>query len=420
MYKTYAIIKESDVMSNLLKDNKKLMEEYDFEKNTGADLDTITVGSNKRLWWKCIKCGNNWQSKVCNRSNGRGCKICGHKRASEALHKRAASVHNLAKNYPYLKEEWDYKKNFPLKAEDFGYGSEEEVWWKCSWCHSSYRQRINKRALRGYGCPICSKWVSTSFPEQAIYYYVSLLNIKAYNRDTSNKYEFDIYIPSKKIAIEYDGVYWHNSSKKLIIENEKDTYCFKNGINLIRIRNKKLPDTRCATIIEYNEENINDLDHVIKIVLNTICANNSIDVNVLRDTYEIIKKYRTNLKENSLEYKYPKIAKMWDKEKNSGLLPNAIFPNSTVKYWWKCPICNKSWQATANHMVRSDREVTSCPDCSIIRINRGNTIKVVNVDLNIVYDSLTDAAKSVNGRKGELLFAYLFHYSGVKVQFFVI
>ena len=51
---------------------------------------------------------------------------------------------------------------------------------------------------------------------------------------TEKGYELDIYIPSKKIAIEYDGSFWHeNKTKKDLEKNQK---CKKDGIILYRIR----------------------------------------------------------------------------------------------------------------------------------------------------------------------------------------
>ena len=61
---------------------------------------------------------------------------------------------------------------------------------------------------------------STSLREQVFFYYVQ----KFYS-DAENRYkhptvgEFDIYVSSANLAIEYDGVYWHKS--RLIRDNEK-------------------------------------------------------------------------------------------------------------------------------------------------------------------------------------------------------
>ena len=44
--------------------NHKIAEHYDFEKNEGtADFDTLTTGSNKKVWWKC-ELGHSWEASV--------------------------------------------------------------------------------------------------------------------------------------------------------------------------------------------------------------------------------------------------------------------------------------------------------------------------------------------------------------------
>ena len=42
-------------MSNLLKDNKKLMLEWDYRKNISLNPNTLTIGSNQKVWWICKK-----------------------------------------------------------------------------------------------------------------------------------------------------------------------------------------------------------------------------------------------------------------------------------------------------------------------------------------------------------------------------
>ena len=39
--------------SNYLKDNKKIMKQYDYEKNNDIDLEKLTIGTNKKVWWVC-------------------------------------------------------------------------------------------------------------------------------------------------------------------------------------------------------------------------------------------------------------------------------------------------------------------------------------------------------------------------------
>lgn len=53
------------------------MTEWDQEKNNELDLDpeTLTFGSNKKVWWKCPK-EHEWQVSIKERKNGHGCPYC--------------------------------------------------------------------------------------------------------------------------------------------------------------------------------------------------------------------------------------------------------------------------------------------------------------------------------------------------------
>lgn len=62
--------------------------------------------------------------------------------------------------------------------------------------------------------------MSSSFPEQAIYYYLKKHFPDAINgdRECLAGKELDIYIPSCKFAIEYDGQTWHKDIKRMRIK----------------------------------------------------------------------------------------------------------------------------------------------------------------------------------------------------------
>lgn len=53
------------------------------------------------------------------------------------------SSSNLLVKYPSVTKFWDYKLNFPLKPEDFTYGSREYVWWICEFCGKSFKSSIH-------------------------------------------------------------------------------------------------------------------------------------------------------------------------------------------------------------------------------------------------------------------------------------
>ena len=57
------------------------------------------------------------------------------------------------------------------------------------------------------------------------------------NRKIIAPYELDIYLPEKKLAIEFDGLFWHNdkSGKDKNYHLDKTEKCEKQGIQLIHI-----------------------------------------------------------------------------------------------------------------------------------------------------------------------------------------
>lgn len=56
-----------------------------------------------------------------------------------------------------------------------------------------------------------------------------------------NRKELDFFIPNKSIAIEVNGLNWHNSSRKSeTYHKEKFLTCHKNGINLISFRSDEI------------------------------------------------------------------------------------------------------------------------------------------------------------------------------------
>lgn len=130
---------------------------------------------------------------------------------------------------------------------------------------------------------------NTSFIEQAFFYYIKKELPDTKSRDKTFGIELDIFIPSKKIAIEYDGSYWHDN--KLEKDNYKDDVCYDNGVRLIRIREEPLPPTKSAYC--YFTSNKNDncaITRIIKNVLSEQLGINS-EIDLSKDCFSIVKAY---------------------------------------------------------------------------------------------------------------------------------
>lgn len=119
--------------------------------------------------------------------------------------------------------------------------SSKKVWWRCEKGHE-WKTAVNHRA-NGSGCPICSTGKQTSFPEQAIFYYIHLVYPDAKNgyTDPFNNHgmELDIYVPSLKVGIEYDGAAFHKTKSHYDRELRKYSTCKEQGVFLIRIRENR-------------------------------------------------------------------------------------------------------------------------------------------------------------------------------------
>lgn len=113
---------------------------------------------------------------------------------------------------------------------------------RCEKCNHSFQHSLYHKNM--VFCPKCSP-VGKNKPELEIYDFLSNIlpeeNIKIRDRTVLSGKELDFYIPSKKIAIEHDGLYWHSEGKSGKVGHGKHSHvnklkaCAFHGIDLIRI-----------------------------------------------------------------------------------------------------------------------------------------------------------------------------------------
>lgn len=360
--------------------NPELAKQWDYEKNGDLTPQMVTRGCNKKVWWLCEECGNSWQSIIHNRLNGEGCPVCGVKKAHKTRRIQAAKQNNLVDNYPEIASEWNYDKN-EEPPENYACKSNKKVWWKCKTCSHEWQATISDRTSRNYGCPKCSM-KGSSFPEQALFYYFSKAFKDVENRYVIKRYEFDVYIPSIKTAIEYDGVYYHNNKRSFERDNKKDAFCKVNDIRLIRIRDARLLKTDSAEIITCKDYDLKELQEAIKKLFKELNVEN-VTVNLEKDRQRILALYNKTVLENSLAVLNPEIAKEWNYERNYPLTPNRVSCYSNHIVWWKCEKGHE-WQAGVNNRTRGNR---GCPYCSNKKLLEGyNDLATTNPELTKEWD----------------------------------
>ena len=390
------------------KQNNKeyLLQEWDYELNKDIDPTTLSNCSNKKVWWKCKKCGYGWLAKISNRVVlNRGCPCCSNKVV-------VRGINDLATTHPEIAREWHPTKNENITPRDVVHGTAKKIWWSCPEGHEYQATVLHRTQENGTGCPVCNSGRQTSFAEQAVYYYIKKLYPDAINRYTADflvKMELDIFIPSINYAIEYDGEVWHKGDKKLKREQQKYRRCRKKGIKLIRLREEKseiLSETCDFEISRCNLYEYKVLEPTIKFLLDKLTfltrdnfGYNSYDVNIKRDKQEILQ-YKKVLKVDSLQEKYPEISKEWHPTKNGNLKPNMFKSGSDHKVWWLCPVCGNEYESTIGHRTTC-KKPTGCPKCGIEKSTQAKRIAVnmINPDNNQIiktFISISDASRKMH------------------------
>ena len=319
--------------------------------------------SATKVWWMCGE-GHEWQATIGGRKRGRGCPYC-------SGYYPIQGENDLQTINPILAKEWNYEKNNGLTPVDVLSNSGKKVWWMCSKGHE-WKAVIQNRN-KGNGCPICNSERNTSFVEYALVYYLKKYGLDIIHSYKEKGYELDVYIPSEKIAIEYDGYYWHKD--KVEKDLEKNSKCKKDGIKLYRIREGLLP-LNGSSIDYVVQESLKDLSQVLEDVLGEILGI-SIDVDLKRDAIAIENLREYTEKEISLLFSNPTLAKEWNYEKNGNLKPENFAANSGKKTWWKCNNGHE-WQAT----IASRNSGNGCPYCSgYYPIKGENDLQTINPTL---------------------------------------
>ena len=175
---------------------------------------------------------------------------------------------NRHKGYEIIKTWKDYV--VPLFSEDEYEGMQgvhhgKVYRWKCVKCGNEFDFSAHSTGVHGElgtcfpVCPHCHKKGTVSFEEvQMLDFIKSIYGGKIIENahDVIPPYELDIYVPEKKVAIEFDGLYWHCEDKRgMHYHDDKTRKCIENGIQLVHvfedewIKNMEIVKDRISSIL---------------------------------------------------------------------------------------------------------------------------------------------------------------------------
>ena len=207
----------------------------------------------------------------------------------------------------------------------------------------------------------------TSVNEAMVFFY-----IHEFFPDSLNRYKYrcldgkiieaDVYIPSIKVAVEYDGGYWH--LKKKAIDDEKNLRLNQDGIYVIRVRDLGLPQLQKFTGQTICHGKVSPglhMEEIITQIIHTLAEfmDDEEKAAKMRHFHLI---YDDRLRDISniesllfVENKTPNftsepIIKYWDYQLNGNLDPHHIDKESVALAWFKCPTGDRIIRAV-NHTI---------------------------------------------------------------------
>ena len=345
------------------------------KKNSGRLVSANNYENRKsRLVFIC-KNNHKWETSAAAASAGRWCPYCANKKV--AKEKTLGSVN------PNLAKEWHPIKNGNLTPFDVTPRSGKRIWWKCQLGHE-YQQNPDKRSI-GVGCPNCG--AQTSISESRLFAEIKYCFRQAKHRFRLNGIECDIWIPEHKVAIEFDGWYYHKGREKQDLK--KGNKLKEQGIRLIRLREEPLTKIKKNDILVKRNRSIDKkiIIELLGVIINV--AKLKPDQKKKIEDYKLglgftneklfrqmmVRKHLNGSKE-SLWHKNRKLAGEWNKEKNLNLTPKNVLFMSNKYVWWKCKKSHE-WQAKISNRSNGN----ACPFCNGDRVDESNNLQKLNPNI---------------------------------------
>lgn len=190
---------------------------YDYTDTIVGDVLTV---SNI----KCRGCSLIFPQTPASHKTGRGCPKC---MREEAMLRRRKGIGYVIKKSKEVGFNYDFSKSIYLTCKD-------EIEIVCDKGHTFYLTPdvlLNKPQ----GCNICVP-AGTSAQEQRLLAFMrEHFKCEGNNRKILGGKELDIYIPSIKVGIEYNGLYWHSNEMVKTTHFEKVNLASRKNTHLIMV-----------------------------------------------------------------------------------------------------------------------------------------------------------------------------------------
>lgn len=195
--------------------------------------EVVFVNMNTKISIKCNVCGTVFaQTPAHHLLGGKcGCPECAKVRKGEK--KRMGTERFIERAKKVHEDKYDYSK------VNYGKSQYDKVDIVCKKCRRTFSQSPDAHVNQKQGCPWCACGNHRSAVEESVFDFVKSICPDAEQSDRTvldDGKELDIYVPSKRVAIEVNGIFWHGDNhKSRDYHYKKWQACKEKGIRLIQI-----------------------------------------------------------------------------------------------------------------------------------------------------------------------------------------
>lgn len=174
--------------------------------------EEVSKGKGGEFWFKCDK-NHSYLSTIEHMKRSvlkglSGCPVCSGRSLVEGN-----SLYDVFGDM--VDRYWDYDKNDSngLKPDTIAPHSNIRAFWRCVNCGKTYEQQICNRVVSVGYCPDCvSKMYQSSGEAELADWLGRYVDVVERYKFAGRGTELDIYVPSKKLGIEFNGIYYHSDA----------------------------------------------------------------------------------------------------------------------------------------------------------------------------------------------------------------
>lgn len=197
------------------------------------DAHRISAGSVRRVSWRCPADERHvWSASASNRIAGSGCPFC----ANQAV---LPGVNDLATTHPELARELVD----PAEATRVTAGSKRVLLWRCrtnpdhTWSSACY----HRSGPVPTGCPHCFGPAPSQAERRLADAVTTLVGdavvLRSHRGLFDSNHEVDIFLPEHRLAIEFNGLYWHSleAGRTVVCHRDKLLAAQRAGVRLVQV-----------------------------------------------------------------------------------------------------------------------------------------------------------------------------------------